>query len=325
MSDPELTRPDDTDGASPAPEDSPPVPTAPPDDLTQGLAIPPHVAKGKGKSTGNPPEQPTANGETTLSEAPPEPPPATGLKNVSAQVRLTGQEGVVRVLLPDMDKTPTSWLEMWERLKQRLATGERFWQGGAIAHLVAGKHLLDGRQLQAIAEALASVDLDLQRVATSRRQTAVTAAGAGYSVEQTGPHLAKPAPTAQAWAEPLYLKSTVRSGVEVTHPGTIVVFGDTNPGSEIIAAGDIVVVGRLRGIAHAGAEGNRACQIFALKMEAMQLRIAEAIARPPETPVDQLYPEIAYMTATGIRLAPAHGFFKTHSFSRPAESWIESP
>jgi septum site-determining protein MinC len=317
MSDPELTHPDNTESASPSPE---PAPTPPSDDLTQGLAIPPQVAKGKGKSPGKPPATSPASGDT---ESSPEPPPATGLKNVSAQVRLTGQDGVVRVLLPDMDKTP--WLEVWERLKQRLATGERFWQGGAIAHLVAGKHLLDGRQLQAIAEALASVDLDLQLVATSRRQTAVAAAGAGYSVEQTGPHLAKPNPTANAWAEPLYLKSTVRSGVEVSHPGTIVVFGDTNPGSELIAAGDIVVVGRLRGIAHAGAEGNRACQIFALKMEAMQLRIAEAIARPPETPVDQLYPEIAYMTTAGIRLASAHGFFKTHSFSRPTESWIESP
>ncbi|MEA5419033.1 septum site-determining protein MinC [Spirulina sp. CCNP1310] len=280
------------------------------------------------------PAHPAPEAKPSVSE--PEPAPADSqqqtkaiaLKNPQAQVRLSRKDTVVQVWLPDPDQTPTHWLEIWDRLKQRLSTGERFWQAGTVAHLLAGKHLLDGRQLQAIAEALAQAQLDLRTVATCRRQTAVVAAGAGYSVEQTLPQTTAAAPvegSAETWAEPLYLKSTVRSGIEVSHPGTVVVFGDTNPGSEIIATGDILVVGRLRGIAHAGAEGNRACQIFALKMEAVQLRIAEAIARPPATPIDQLYPEIAYITANGIRLAPAPNFFKTHSFSMATESWVESP
>jgi septum site-determining protein MinC len=163
------------------------------------------------------------------------------------------------------------------------------------------------------------VGLDLRTVVTARRQTAVAAAGSGYSVQQETPQ-PQDKPTvdltsAENWAEPLYIKYTVRSGQDVTHPGTIIVLGDTNPGSHLVAAGDILVIGRLRGIAHAGSQGNRVCQIFALRMEALQLRIADAIARPPEADVEQLVPEMAYLTESGIRLAQAWNFFKTHNFS----------
>jgi septum site-determining protein MinC len=58
-------------------------------------------------------------------------------------------------------------------------------------------------------------------------------------------------------AEPLYLQLTVRSGVEIRHPGTIVILGDFKSGRAVIAEGDIFVWGRLRGVAHAGARGNR--------------------------------------------------------------------
>ena len=53
--------------------------------------------------------------------------------------------------------------------------------------------------------------------------------------------------------------------------------GDVNPGAELEADGDIVVIGNLRGKAHAGAGGNTNSQIFALSMQAIQLRIADTI------------------------------------------------
>jgi septum site-determining protein MinC len=108
------------------------------------------------------------------------------------------------------------------------------------------------------------------------------------------------------------LQITVRSGVEIRHPGTIVILGDLNPGGEVVAAGDIFVWGRLRGVAHAGANGNRNCRIMALQMEPTQLRIADAVARAPGTPPTQFYPEVAYVTPEGIRIARATDFSKTH-------------
>ena len=81
----------------------------------------------------------------------------------------------------------------------------------------------------------------------------------------------------------LYLNQTLRSGQTVTSDGNIVVIGDANPGSEIIAKGDVTVWGVLGGIAHAGSKGNVNACIRALKMNAIQLRIANLYARRVNT------------------------------------------
>jgi len=81
----------------------------------------------------------------------------------------------------------------------------------------------------------------------------------------------------------LYINQTLRSGQTVTSEGNIVVIGDANPGSEIVARGDVTVWGVLGGIAHAGSKGNVNACIRALKMNAIQLRIANLYARRVNT------------------------------------------
>lgn len=80
----------------------------------------------------------------------------------------------------------------------------------------------------------------------------------------------------------LYIKKTIRSGQSITSDGNLIIVGDVNPGSEVIAKGDITVWGILGGIAHAGSEGNTQARIRALKMNAIQLRIADIFARRPD-------------------------------------------
>lgn len=244
-------------------------------------------------------------------------PPSESTPEAQIQVRLKSEGERLLLILPPQgeSESATNWSDIWQQLKQRLTAGERFWQGKTIVHLMAQDRLLDGQKLQAIADALAEVELNLVRVYTSRRQTAVAAATAGYCVEQQPPTFSlnqKQTEAIPLLAEPLYLQITVRSGVEIRHPGTIVVLGDINPGGDVIADGDIFVWGRLRGVAHAGASGNRNCRIMALQMEPTQLRIADAVARAPKTPLVQFYPEVAYVTPEGIRIAKATDFAKTH-------------
>lgn len=81
----------------------------------------------------------------------------------------------------------------------------------------------------------------------------------------------------------LYIQRTLRSGQSISSEGNIVIIGDANPGSEIIAKGDITVWGILGGIAHAGSNGNQYARIRALKMNAIQLRIADVFARRPDS------------------------------------------
>lgn len=80
----------------------------------------------------------------------------------------------------------------------------------------------------------------------------------------------------------LYIKQTLRSGQKIEHDGNIVIIGDCKPGSEIIATGDITVWGILGGIAHAGSKGNENSAIRAFRINAIQLRIADFLARKPD-------------------------------------------
>ncbi len=77
--------------------------------------------------------------------------------------------------------------------------------------------------------------------------------------------------------ETLYIEANLRSGQMVRYPGNVFVLGDVNPSAEIVAAGDIVVWGHLRGIAHAGANGDRNAKIIALEISSGQIRIADEI------------------------------------------------
>ena len=76
----------------------------------------------------------------------------------------------------------------------------------------------------------------------------------------------------------LYHRGTLRGGQALHNLGNLVVIGDVNPGAELVASGDIVVFGALRGVAHAGAQGDRSARVIALELAATQLRIATAIA-----------------------------------------------
>jgi septum site-determining protein MinC len=254
-------------------------------------------------------------------------PPESADPEREQQVRFKTEGGKLLVMLPPegdgLEENPAAifnWEEVWQQLKQRLDGGERFWQPGTTVHLIARDRLLDARQLQAIGDALTDSQLHLKRVYTSRRQTAVAAAAAGYSVEQQSSiaHLNQPAQEAgQTLAEPLYLETTLRSGADIQHNGTVIILGDVNPGSAITAEGDIIVWGRLHGVAHAGSKGNTRCLIMALKMEPTQLRIADFVARAPETPPTQYYPEVAYVTPEGaIHIASAATFARSQTMQK---------
>ncbi len=78
-------------------------------------------------------------------------------------------------------------------------------------------------------------------------------------------------------SETKFYKSSLRSGQVIEFEGSVVVLGDVNYGAEIIAEDNIVVLGVLRGMAHAGAKGNEDAIIAAHRIDSLQLRIASII------------------------------------------------
>lgn len=94
-----------------------------------------------------------------------------------------------------------------------------------------------------------------------------------------------------------FYKGNIRSGQEISFVGSIVIIGDVNPGAFVKAGGNIIILGSLKGIAHAGCNGMRDAFIAAISMRPVQLRIADIITRFPV--VDDknapIRPEYAYI------------------------------
>ena len=77
---------------------------------------------------------------------------------------------------------------------------------------------------------------------------------------------------------PLVVRHTIRSGQQILHPGDVIVIGDANPGSTIVAGGDVMVFGWLRGTVYAGQPQDRSHAIFALRFQPGQIKIGDVIA-----------------------------------------------
>lgn len=80
-----------------------------------------------------------------------------------------------------------------------------------------------------------------------------------------------------AISETKFHKGSLRSGQRMETEGSLVIIGDVNSGAEVVASDNIVVLGSLRGLAHAGAKGNKQAVIAAGTFDAVQIRIANIV------------------------------------------------
>lgn len=98
-------------------------------------------------------------------------------------------------------------------------------------------------------------------------------------------------------------KGSIRSGQKIDFNGSVVIIGDVNPGGQIFAEGNIIVLGKLRGLAHAGCKGSSECFISALHMAPTQLIIGDCLAMFPNDARD-MSPEYAYVKNNQIFVEP---------------------
>jgi septum site-determining protein MinC len=205
-------------------------------------------------------------------------------------------------------------------LRSRLSSTPDFYKGSR-AVLMLGSLPAEPPELAAIVATLEQFGIvadgavcDSDAVATLARSAGLRIVAASVAAaprsrdDRTGPPGKAPAGGRSAHAgrngqpaalreEPAvrYHKGTLRSGQSISAIGTIVVVGDVNAGAELVATADIVVWGTLRGVAHAGAQGDESAAVYALRLEPMQLRIARciAIAPPHEKRAKHASPEVA--------------------------------
>lgn len=231
------------------------------------------------------------------------------------------REGLVITLPPACE----TWPEALMRLEARLAATPAFFKGARVS-LVVGPYDLTEDDIRVARDLLLRHDLTLWAVVTDNALARESAARLGLDTRLEQPRLglprqelsqrpadpepvespSAPAPGALASAgvpvvagaveedyadKALVVRRTLRSGMRVHHPGSVMVLGDVHPGAEVVAGGDVVVWGKLHGMVHAGAFGNDEAMVCALDLAPTQLRINRYFTRSPDDRRRKAQPE----------------------------------
>jgi septum site-determining protein MinC len=194
--------------------------------------------------------------------------------------------------------------DLYAELTDLIDARKAFFSGGKVA-LQVGQRKLEPDQVTHLRQLFDTRDVTVWAIVGTDPSTRATVEEMGLETEFDTPPPA-PAPSAGDLLESaensdeqsILVDRTLRSGQSVTYIGHVVVLGDVNPGAEVIAGGDVVVWGRLRGTVHAGALGDIERCVCALDLAPTQLRIGNLIARPPDEGrrTKQVRPERAFVS-----------------------------
>ena len=179
---------------------------------------------------------------------------------------------------------------------------------GKDLELDSGEWLLNGRVLSAFQAQLEERRCRLLSIKSCNPHTVVSANALGIPAQLLTPQPADPRPDSreQEQAPALLIhRATLRSGDHLKARHHVLLIGDVNPGAQISAGGNVLIWGRLRGCAHAGAQGDLSARITALQLRPLQLRIADLVARGPEEKPQPGLAEEARIVDGEIAIEPA--------------------
>lgn len=161
-----------------------------------------------------------------------------------------------------------SFTELLEEIKKKFIDSEKFFKNAHIAISFEGRALSQEEQFEIIEmiQQCTTITiiciLDHDELMDEVMQRRINAYQESHS-PQTGQ----------------FYKGTLRSGQQIESETSMVVLGDVNPGAKVIAKGNIVILGALKGSAYAGANGDSGCFVAALEMDPVQIKIGDHIGR----------------------------------------------
>ncbi len=165
-----------------------------------------------------------------------------------------------RVIIKISERTETKQVLLI--LKKKLPEMVDLYEGVQPAVLIIGKDFSEKEQanIQKLFDKFFNVEIEFD------------------STKMLGLHgIRKPFNKEIATSKTMFCRKSLRSGQKAEFAGSIVVLGDVNYGAEVIAGGNIIVLGCIRGMVHAGAKGNKEAIIAAECIEATQIRISNIV------------------------------------------------
>ena len=199
------------------------------------------------------------------------------------------------------------WPDLVAAFIENIESRSAFFQGARVA-LDVGSQDLRVADLSKLRDQLSERGVSLWAVLSESGLTERTAQNLGLATRLSKPHLtevtAKPEQLLPEGAAK-WINGPLRSGGKVAYDGNVVVMGDVNSGAEIVAGGSVMVWGCLRGVVHAGAQGDENAVVCALELAPTQLRIAGEIAISPKKQAKS-QPEVARLQDGHLEAEPWH-------------------
>jgi len=179
------------------------------------------------------------------------------------------------------------WIEVIENLNTRLRGKEGAFFTGASVVLNIGERVLTPEQVSELWQVFQENKLVITCLKTQDKDTPHDNQSIINKEKKTSNYMGNPVSNLPT----LVVTKDIRSGQDITFDGNVIIYGDVKPGSKILATGFILVLGKLTGTVHAGAEGDEDAWVAAMCLQPGQLRIAGYITRAPDE--KPLEPEIA--------------------------------
>jgi len=214
--------------------------------------------------------------------------------SVQGHIAIKGtRNGLLLTLEPE---TPFS--ELLNALSDRLAEAPGFFRGASLALDTSRRMLRVSERIQ-LEDLLAHYHMSvtpLEQIAPMQRNgepQAVPTNDTASPITATSSETSQVQHDLRETGDTLLIRRTIRSGQAIHHPSNIVILGDVNPGAEVVAGGDIIIWGVLRGMVHAGYPDDESACVCSLQLAPVQLRIAHMLSRPTEGAGVQPNPEVA--------------------------------
>ena len=196
--------------------------------------------------------------------------------------------GIVLVMDKDM---PFS--DLLEKIAEKFSSAAKFYGNATMAISFKGRKLTVEEEKQILDTIESNTKLNIICVVDTdeeRQEMFKKAVEAKLMAQSTG--------TGQ------FHKGTLRSGQLVESESSIIILGDVNPGAKVIAKGNVIVLGSLKGTIYAGINGNENAFVVALYMNPVQIRIGDTIARSPDDAISKknmdMEPKIAFVESGNI-------------------------
>jgi septum site-determining protein MinC len=187
------------------------------------------------------------------------------------RIELKGSANKLKVIIPE----DLSEAQVWESLEETFQTASNLLKGVDLVIDLQGRQAAKTFLLKFLTDFVLSREIRISSWESSNEETRsmFSSLGMNLSAKRSGP-----ASRRGRRSETLVIRSSLRSGQRIEHEGDVLVIGHINDGAELIAEGNIMVMGKLKGLVHAGYNSDEARAIITLSYEAKQVRLGARVS-----------------------------------------------